>query len=232
MSAKLVAVGVGEDSAEIYLEANGSRWLVATVVKSDAVFDPLALARFLASAPDFAAVCKSTSSRYPRLLSENAYWQLVRTIEDVGATSLETAGVSRSVTRCDKCRDWGDTVPDSGFMGIPCPVCGRRTYPNEGVNMEPGSSICLAGRSAFAQAWPSSWRNPRAHDVGRFRNVSYLVELEPGVYLSDAEDGDPPRTLKKENARRFASVSAANRGLKDARRSRPFADAVVVSYSE
>jgi hypothetical protein len=54
----------------------------------------------------------------------------------------------------------------------------------------------------------------------------YIVELEPGVYLASGV-GDPPRTLRRNYARRYPSTFAANRALADARQFRPFADALV-----
>ena len=51
--------------------------------------------------------------------------------------------------------------------------------------------------------------------------MSLIVELEQGVWLADG-DGDPPRTLVRENARQFASVSLATRALRDVRRIRHF----------
>lgn len=51
-----------------------------------------------------------------------------------------------------------------------------------------------------------------------------LIELEPGVYLADGE-GDPPRTMKKENAKRFRTLSILRKSLKTAREYRPFPDA-------
>ena len=38
------------------------------------------------------------------------------------------------------------------------------------------------------------------------------VELEPGVWLADGE-GDPPRTLTKENARQFVTRFTAMKAL-------------------
>lgn len=56
-----------------------------------------------------------------------------------------------------------------------------------------------------------------------------IVELETGIYLADW-DGDPGRTLKKQNARRFTSNQAALKALDAARRSsgRAFVRATVV----
>ena len=58
--------------------------------------------------------------------------------------------------------------------------------------------------------------------VLKLRNVQqekvevWIVEIEKGVWLA-ARDGDPGRTLVKENAKRFRSELAANRALGKAR---------------
>ena len=53
-----------------------------------------------------------------------------------------------------------------------------------------------------------------------------IVELEPGVWMADTE-GDPGRTLVKENARIFKCENFALLGLKIARTYRPFANAKI-----
>lgn len=60
-------------------------------------------------------------------------------------------------------------------------------------------------------------------------NQTLIVELETGIYLA-YWDGDPGRTLKKQNARRFTSNQAALKALDAARRSsgRAFVRATVV----
>ena len=55
---------------------------------------------------------------------------------------------------------------------------------------------------------------------------SWLVVLEPGVYLADGE-GDPCRTVVRGNAKRFRSNAHARVGLLAARKYRPFAHAKV-----
>lgn len=57
--------------------------------------------------------------------------------------------------------------------------------------------------------------------------MTYLVELEPGVWIADV-DGDPGRTLTRDNAKRFVLVGAL-RALKDARVWRGFKSAAMVS---
>ena len=49
----------------------------------------------------------------------------------------------------------------------------------------------------------------------------YIVELESGVWLADWE-GDPGRTVVKENAQKFQIERQAIRALKKAREYRPF----------
>jgi len=56
--------------------------------------------------------------------------------------------------------------------------------------------------------------------------MSVIVALEEGVWLSDGV-GDPPRTLKKENALIFSSHSLAVLALKKARKYRPFLNAAI-----
>ena len=48
--------------------------------------------------------------------------------------------------------------------------------------------------------------------------MDYIIELEKGVWLADGE-GDPPRTLRAENARRFPNVFMANDMLEDVKES-------------
>ena len=55
----------------------------------------------------------------------------------------------------------------------------------------------------------------------------YIVELEYGVWLAPW-DGDPGRTLQKENARKFHTKADANYYLTQARIYRPFEFAKVV----
>lgn len=54
----------------------------------------------------------------------------------------------------------------------------------------------------------------------------WIVELEPGVWIADIE-GDPGRTLRKENAKQFLSPKSARRGITNARRYRAFTAAIV-----
>lgn len=49
----------------------------------------------------------------------------------------------------------------------------------------------------------------------------YVVQLDDGVWLASG-DGDPPRTLKLENAARFATNRKAVIALCEARKFRPF----------
>jgi len=53
------------------------------------------------------------------------------------------------------------------------------------------------------------------------RPATYLVELEPGVYLSDTE-GDPGRSLALEGAQRYTTRDDAAAALDAARAYRPF----------
>lgn len=55
-----------------------------------------------------------------------------------------------------------------------------------------------------------------------------IVELESGVYLADGE-GDPARTILKENAQQFLSMKDACIALTKARQYRPFKGAVIIA---
>ncbi len=55
----------------------------------------------------------------------------------------------------------------------------------------------------------------------------YIVELEPSVWL-DTGDGDPPRTLREENAHEWSLPVDAAYALEEARQYRKFADAKIV----
>ena len=58
-----------------------------------------------------------------------------------------------------------------------------------------------------------------------------IVQLEEGVYLADGE-GDPPRTMIKENAKKFDSVYHALKAISDARKFRSFRNAKPVNLYE
>ena len=55
----------------------------------------------------------------------------------------------------------------------------------------------------------------------------WIVEIELGVWLADV-DGDPGRTLVRENAEVFETRQYADDALKAARRLRSFPNATVV----
>lgn len=54
-----------------------------------------------------------------------------------------------------------------------------------------------------------------------------IIQLEDGVWLADGE-GDPPRTLVKENAKEFADMNEALEALTEARKFRPFEKAEII----
>ena len=56
----------------------------------------------------------------------------------------------------------------------------------------------------------------------------WIVKLEPGVWLADG-DGDPPRTLVRDNAKRFSTYQTAWLALDEARRWRPFEKATITA---
>lgn len=53
-----------------------------------------------------------------------------------------------------------------------------------------------------------------------------VIELEPGVWMSEGE-GDPPRTLNKEYAYEFRTMESAIKALKMARQFRAFEKAQI-----
>lgn len=54
------------------------------------------------------------------------------------------------------------------------------------------------------------------------------VLLEPSVWLTDDDDGDPPRTHVEANAHEFNTMSEAMTALAEARKYRPFVDAQIL----
>jgi len=58
--------------------------------------------------------------------------------------------------------------------------------------------------------------------------VSYIVELEPGVWLAPLHGRRVPgQTLTEADAKRFSSMKAAAKALTAARSYRPFKSAVI-----
>ncbi len=55
----------------------------------------------------------------------------------------------------------------------------------------------------------------------------FIVKLHERCWLADWE-GDPGRTIKYENAKKYKSELAAERALKKAREFRPFKDAEIL----
>lgn len=85
---------------------------------------------------------------------------------------------------CDHCRDWGATLPEDEYA-IPCPACGRRTYPNLGVNCPAGSAVAVASAQAmFYQRRPE----------GPGRRTSEAIEAwgPPPELLSPRGDNHHP----------------------------------------
>lgn len=56
--------------------------------------------------------------------------------------------------------------------------------------------------------------------------MTYILELEPGVWLADWA-GDPGKTLVKENAKTFKTRTDAANALKEAREFETFNDAKI-----
>ena len=56
--------------------------------------------------------------------------------------------------------------------------------------------------------------------------ADWIVQIEPGVWLA-AIEGDPGRTLVRDNAQPFKSMVAASRALTAARKYRPFVNASI-----
>lgn len=94
-------------------------------------------------------------------------------------------------------------------------------------------------RLRFPQQLPTDFNNEHPNQTGlaRCRNPEivqltrngkshiemnqFLVRLEAGVWLSDG-DGDPPRTLLEDHAKRFNTHREAAQAIRDARAIRPF----------
>lgn len=57
------------------------------------------------------------------------------------------------MTDCKTCVSWGKTCTREdarvGFL-IPCPECGRLTWPNLGVNLPAGAAVSLGAATASA----------------------------------------------------------------------------------
>jgi len=73
-----------------------------------------------------------------------------------------------------------------------------------------------------------SWINtePRPEAGKEGEGMSYIVQLEPGVYLVPWS-GDPGRTLSRLTARQYKGISAATYALARARRFRDFVNATI-----
>ena len=57
--------------------------------------------------------------------------------------------------------------------------------------------------------------------------MTFIVEIQPGCWLADLE-GDPGRTLVKENAKHYRTEPAAKAALTRARKFRPLKKAKIV----
>ena len=60
----------------------------------------------------------------------------------------------------------------------------------------------------------------------KYCKKEFIVEIESGVYLADI-DGDPGRTLERENAKRYATRQSAENNLVASREYRPFRQAKI-----
>jgi hypothetical protein len=45
---------------------------------------------------------------------------------------------------CQTCASWGETITDLYQVSIRCPDCGRKTFPNLGVNCPAGMAVALS----------------------------------------------------------------------------------------
>lgn len=61
--------------------------------------------------------------------------------------------------------------------------------------------------------------------------MKFIVCLDDGCWLADG-DGDPPRTLVRENAKRFSTRHKAGLALSAARKYRPFRRAEITAENE
>ena len=66
-----------------------------------------------------------------------------------------------------------------------------------------------------------------AVQTGGKMEKEYVVELEQNCWIAPW-DGDPGRTIVKENAQKFSSYQKAMKALKAARKCRPFLHATIV----
>jgi len=59
--------------------------------------------------------------------------------------------------------------------------------------------------------------------VVKFSNIRCIVRIDNNAYLTDGE-GDPPRTLLRENAKVFINRTEAEKAVSEARKTHPFRD--------
>lgn len=51
---------------------------------------------------------------------------------------------------CENCAEWGETITlEENRQAVPCPRCGRLTWPNLGVNIPAGCAVALATGNAI-----------------------------------------------------------------------------------
>ena len=139
----------------------------------------------------------------------------------------------------------GIKKPDGNWrMSATCRECGKTS--EIPVNVYDCPRECPACvEAAKAEAWQNELvechpphckrkRKRRSYlcekcqqDFDTWRKGPYIIELEPGVFICDVE-GDPGRTLVRENAQVFRGYSNGEKALIAAREYRPFENAEII----
>lgn len=93
---------------------------------------------------------------------------------------------------CEMCKEWGETVDEAERLFHPghyvqCSTCLRWTYPNLGVNMPAGMSVCIGSTAAFE----------KARQMGRSEEVWYHI-MNGQARLSAAGRPKPDKFDKME----------------------------------
>lgn len=50
----------------------------------------------------------------------------------------------KAFLKCEHCKDWGETDTREQYYLVTCPKCGRKTWPNLGVNLPAGMAVSVA----------------------------------------------------------------------------------------
>jgi len=104
--------------------------------------------------------CKLCGDQGPLLLRARCHLTAPLAIELDGDTLIVRCYVpecGQEVARfkivretCQSCKDWGRTITlEENPAAIPCPKCGRLTWPNLGVNCPAGAAVSLASAATM-----------------------------------------------------------------------------------